>query len=308
MLKYKMTEHPEDLLPFFINQTLSDVERSRVAAHLAGCAACRKALVGWEKIASSVSLAEKRQAVNRLPPLSACVRASLLCRASLREAVCSAWVLIWAQRVFIGRTWVLPSLAILIILAALAAFLLLPLSIPWANLPLFALLPMAAALVTAFLFSFDDDPASELILAAPTSLAALLYARLTLSLAAISLLGLAGNLPAAFSGQSPGVLLNWSASWFGPMLVLSALTTVLSLCLHPRLASGTALALWGGLLLIFLAEFTGKPLLKVSLLWLINPGWTLFLGQVVLAVLLYLAAWNWQLRGTPRSAYPKGLS
>jgi hypothetical protein len=77
------------------------------------------------------------------------------------------------------------------------------------------------------------------------------------------------------------------------MLVLSALTTVLTLLLHPRVASGVALGLWGGFLALLMAEQMGAPLLKVSLLWMLQPGWALFAGQVLLAVLLWLGSWIW---------------
>jgi hypothetical protein len=39
------------------------------------------------------------------------------------------------------------------------------------------------------------------------------------------------------------------------------------------------------------AELTGRPLLNVSLLPLIEPSWALFGGQVVLAVALWAAGW-----------------
>jgi anti-sigma factor RsiW len=39
-----MTDHPEDLLPWYANQTLAADERARVERHLAGCAHCRAEL------------------------------------------------------------------------------------------------------------------------------------------------------------------------------------------------------------------------------------------------------------------------
>lgn len=39
-----MNEHPEDLLPWYVNDTLDGEERARVERHLAGCAHCRAEL------------------------------------------------------------------------------------------------------------------------------------------------------------------------------------------------------------------------------------------------------------------------
>jgi hypothetical protein len=288
-----MNDHLDELLPFYINQTLDEAGRAQVQAHLSVCPACRAKLAGWERIASVVIQPYPGQPVTSIPPLSPLLTASLLRRPSLRQAARSALTLIWTQRVFISQTWLLPSLGSLVILAALGALMLESLSSSWARLPLFTIIPMAAALVTAFLYTFDDDLAGELILATPTSLPALLFARLTLALSAISLLGFMGSLPAALTGHAPAALFKLVATWLGPMLVLSALTTVFSIFLHPRLASGAALTLWGSLLILLVAERTGMPIIQVSLLWLVEPGWALLAAQVLLASLLWLAAWWW---------------
>ena len=298
-----MNEHIDELLPFYLNHSLDEAQTALVRAHLAECPACRKQLSEWQELAS---LTLTHREVPLAPPLSPLVFASLERRPSLQQAAASALHLIWSQRAFISHTWLLPSLGILIGLAALAALAFKPLAAYWASLPLFAVMPIAAALTTAFLYTFEDDPAGELIAAAPTSLAALLFARLTLALAVISLMGLAGSLLAALIGQPSGSLLDLIGLWLSPMLLLSALTTVLSLRLPPRLASGAALALWGGLLILLFAERTGTPLLKFSLMWLLQPGWALFAAQILLAGLLWLGVWLWLSRRTPASLHLEG--
>ena len=300
-----MNQHVDDLLPFYINQALNQDEVARVHSHLKACAPCRAELEAWEKIARATAAESRDWPVPELSPL---VHASLSHRPPVRQAAASAAHLIWSQRVFIANTWLLPSLGSLIGSAALVALISRSLAENWVNVPLFAIVPIAAALTTALLYTFEDDPSGELIAAAPTSLATLIFARLCLALGAIGLMGFVGSLLAALLGQAPHSLFEMVGIWLGPMLLLSALTTVSSLCVHPRVAAGAALGLWGGLLILLLAEQTGTPLLRVPLLWLLQPGWTLFGGQALLAGLLWLGTWLW-LSGHPAaSLHPEGRS
>jgi anti-sigma factor RsiW len=298
-----MDEHIDELLPFYFNKTLNESQSARVQAHLSACTACREALEAWADIASATAAEQRGTSLPRLSPL---VQASLHRRPSLRQATASAAHLIWSQRVFIAKNWLLPSLGSLIGSGALAALMFSNLAKNWANVPLFAIVPMAAALTSAFLYTFEDDPTRELIAAAPTSLATLLFARLSLALGTIGLMGFAGSLLATLLGQGQHSLLEMVAAWLGPMLLLSALTTVFSLRLHPRVASGAALGLWGLLLILLFAEQAGAPLLRVSLIWLLQPGWALFAGQALLAGLLWLGAWLWLNSHLPAHIRPEG--
>jgi hypothetical protein len=286
----KMTQHIDELLPFYVNQTLNEEDIALVQLHLKTCAECRQELELWGEIADVTAAVDRLAVPSRLSPL---VHAGLSRRPSLRQAAASALHLIWSQRVFIAGSWLLPSVGSLIGCAALIAIFLIYQAEEWVNVPLFAIVPVGAALITAFLYTFEDDPASELIAATPTSLATLLFARLSLALSAVSLMGFIGSLLAALLGNSLHSLFALIGVWLGPMLLLSALTTVFSLILHPRVASGAALALWGGLLILLFAEQTGSPLLKVSLLWLVRPDWAVFAGHVLLAGLLWMGTWYW---------------
>lgn len=297
-----MNQHIDgELFPFYINQTLDEVKTDQVRAHLETCAQCRQELGVWEEIASSTAGEQRGSAPPRLSPL---VYASLNRRPSLRQALASAAHLIWSQRVFIANTWLLPSLGSLIGSGALAALFFGNLAETLVNVPLFTVVPMVAALITAFLYTFEDDLTGELIVATPTSLATLFFARLSLALGTICLMGFLGSLLVALLGQAPHSLLEMVGIWLGPMLLLSALTTVFSLLLHPRVASGAALGLWGALLSLLLAEQSGARLLRVSLLWLLQPSWALFAGQALLAGLLWLGTWRFLSDRSPASLRP----
>ena len=305
-----MDDHIEDLLPFYINCTLSDQETARLDAHLAACPACRARLAEWAEVSELVKQAASRRPQGVLaqdaPRLSPLMVAALKCRPSFQQAVSSAAQLIWAQRVFLGRGWLWPLLAGLMVFGVLGALLLQRLALDWANIPLIAIAPIAAVLSTAFLYTFEDDPACEIIAAAPTSLGTLLFARLTLALGAISLLGLLGSLLQVVVGWSPHSFFDLVGAWLGPMLLLSALTTALSLCVHPTIACGAALALWGSVLMLLFAVQAGARLVSVPLLWLLQPGWALLAGEVLLAGLLWLASWLWLAGNAPAALRPEG--
>lgn len=46
--------HPDDLLPWYVNGTLSEPERDRVAGHLTACARCREEVAFLESVAGVV--------------------------------------------------------------------------------------------------------------------------------------------------------------------------------------------------------------------------------------------------------------
>lgn len=314
-----MNEHIDDLLPFYITQTLGKGDDDRVRAHLAVCEVCRSRLAEWEKVARVVTHTSTRRAEGIQPSgqaqsastgwkLSPLVYASLHRRPTIQQALYSAAHLIWSQRVFLTSPWLVPLLSLLFLFGAVMTLIFQELAENWVTIPLVAIMPIAAALSTGFLDTFGDDPAGEVVAAAPTSLAALLFARLTLALGTISLIGFFCSLLAAFFGQADQSLLVLVGSWLGPMLFLSALTTVLSLCLHPRIASGAVLLLWGSLLLLVFTERSDRPLLGFSLLWLLQANWVSIVVQMILAALLWLAAWLWLTHYAPAQLHPEGRS
>jgi hypothetical protein len=305
-----MDGHIEDLIPFYANQTLDDERRAAVEAHLATCPHCRERLAEWKAVGPAISQAAgvrlrraAEQGVSAQAPLSPLVYASLKRRPSLSQAILSAANLIWAQRIFVMQGWFLPTLSAVLVLGVLVVLGWRGLGPEWAVFPLLALVPMAAALSVAFLYIFDNDPAVEIVAAAPTPPGTLVFARLTLALGTISLLAMICSLALAVLGSGMDEvrlsIFNLIAAWLGPMLLLSALTTVLALSLQPRAAAGTALVIWGGVITSLVSEWAGSPLVKLSLLPLLHPGWALLAGEMLLAGLLWLGCWLWLANGKP---------
>jgi hypothetical protein len=101
--------------------------------------------------------------------------------------------------------------------------------------------PLVAALAVAAACG-NDDPPSELIQAAPTSVRTILLARLTLVLGAVFGAAVVGSLALSLAGAGgPGQLL---AAWLGPMVLLSAVSFALSLTWRPAVGGTAALSLW----------------------------------------------------------------
>jgi hypothetical protein len=301
-----MTSHIDDRLPFYINRTMGDDEITLVEAHLATCLECRQQLEEWQTLSKAVNqMVDELQVAAQSQPglsktaLSPLVSASLKRRPPVQQAIPSAVNLIWAQRVLLRYGWLTPALVSVTMLSALAVLVLHSLAPEWVALPLLIAAPIAAALSTAFLYTFEEDPVGEIISATPTTLGTLIFARLTLAVGGISLLTFLGSLVLVIFGRSAHSLFDLVAVWLGPMLLLSALTTVVSLCLHPRAASAVALAFWGSILILLFSEQAGEPMLRISFLWLLHPDWPGLVAQVLLACILWLVSWLWLAGNTP---------
>ena len=295
-----MNPHPDNLLPFYANRTLPASASDAVETHLADCPYCREQLEEWKGLAVAVNqTADRRlqyaagQGVSARSSLSPLVHAGLSRRPPFKQAILSAAHLIWIQRIIWMRPLLAPVLGVILLLGVLASLAIQGMGTEWAVFPLFATVPIIAILASAFLNPFDDDPAFEIISAAPTSPSTLVFARLTLSLGTISLLAFLCCLLLATLGQPSSSLFELVATWLGPMLLLSALTTMLSLCLRPYAAAGTVLVAWASLIGALILELSGTALVKISLLPLLHPSWALLAGQALLAGLLWLASGLW---------------
>lgn len=281
-----MSKHIDKLLPFYLNRTLDASSASSVEEHLAGCARCQASLTQWERLALAAGRAVPEAGC--LPPLSPLVRAGLH-RLSLRQALASSLSLVWAQRVVLRGLWIFVLLGV-ILCAVLGALLL-------GSLPLFALIPIVAALIVTQTFAAEHDSAYEIVETLPTSTGALIFARLTLALALIVILAGTGSiLVAAMDG---GELFMMVMSWLGPMLVLSAFATLLSLLWRPLPAAGVTLLGWGLVILQLAREQMGVSAWLISLRPLLHPGGLLVAAELLLAGLLWLLAWLWLSRSTP---------
>ena len=281
-----MSKHIDKLLPFYLNRTLEAEEASSVEQHLAGCARCQASLAQWEHLALVAGRAVPEAGC--LPPLSPLVRAGLH-RLSLRQALASSLSLVWAQRVVLRGPWLLV-LAVVIVVAVLGTMFL-------GSLPLFALVPILAALIVTQTMSNEYDPAYEITEALPIPTGTLIFARLTLALALI--VGLAGTGSILVAALDGGELLILVMAWLGPMLVLSAFATLLSLLWRPLLAAGVTLLGWGLVILQLAREQMGVSTLLISLRLLLHPDGLLVAAELLLAGLLWLLAWLWLSRGTP---------
>jgi hypothetical protein len=106
-----------------------------------------------------------------------------------------------------------------------------------------AVAPAAAAVGLALLHGPEVDPAVELTAASGTSPRVVLLARLVLVLALDLALALAATTVARLGSADVafGALVT---AWFGPLLLLSALSLALAVLTRPAIGLGVALALW----------------------------------------------------------------
>lgn len=276
-----------ELLPFYVAGALSAADRIAVDAHLAECAACREAVEEWRIVAGAVR-AEAAARASELPPLWPVVRTSLRRRPTLRQAVRAAVDLVWAQRVVVMMRGGIVPAVLLVVGVGVWLTTRLPDGSP-VTLPLLTLVPVAAALGVAFLYGPDTDTAFEIVTTTPTSPATLVFARLTLVLGLVS--GVTGLGSLWLSATGGGALGPLVGAWLGPMLLLSALATLLSLLWQPIVAASVTLALWAGVVILLNAELDGNHPLSVSLLPLLHPGWLSFGVQIAVAGLLWLLAY-----------------
>ncbi|MGH2542790.1 MAG: anti-sigma factor family protein [Candidatus Acidiferrales bacterium] len=272
-------------LPFYVAGTLPESEHAAIERHLEGCEACRAEVRQWHLLARAArSEVAAREVV--LPPLSPVVRAGLTRRPGVGEALWAAAQLAWAQWTVLRA--LLPA-ALLVLLLGVLATLALKDDTP-AALPLLALAPIVAALSVAFLHHSESDPAWEVVATTPTSPSTLIFARLTLLLTVTVILLLAGSIVVSLvTGQ---LLASLIAAWLGPLLLLSALATVLAILWTPATSAGTCLALWVTIVVILVRELRGAPLLTLSLQPLLEPGWLLFGAQLILAMVLWYLSYR----------------
>lgn len=273
-------------LPLYVAGVLSADERTHLEQHLHTCPQCQHDLVDWQRIARAVRV-EAAAREGTLPALSPVVRGNMQRRPTYAQALRSALGLVWAQRVVVLRGGVVPAVVLVLVLGMLATLGLR--DSRFVALPLLGLVPIIAALGVAFLHGPDADPAFDVVSATPTPASTLLFARLTLVLGVLCAVATGGSV--MLSTVDHVALLPLIGAWLGPLLLLSALATVLALLWRPLVASGVTLALWACVATLLSAELNGHPLLGVSLLPLITPGWVLFGSQLVLAALLWLAGW-----------------
>lgn len=229
-----MTCPYEEKLPFLAAGSIPADEAKLIQAHIIQCVDCTLEWKFWQEVAVQVNqddaiLAPPEEldirVLHTVHPISAIFGAS-------RKAIS----LLKSQAYLVrGEIWpacagVMALGVILVILSKEAAF-------------LTFLAPLVAAASLAAIYGPQNDPASELALATPTSPWKVLLARLTLVsgynflLAVVSSLMLLTVIPADIPG---GLIL----SWLGPLTFLSALALMLSLWIGTGNAITITYALW----------------------------------------------------------------
>ncbi|GAA3455008.1 cupin domain-containing protein [Dactylosporangium matsuzakiense] len=265
-----------------------------IAAHLAGCAACRADLAAWQRLRAAERL-------DAAPPPGPELLAGVLRR--VRAAPAAPPVLIAVPRYsgpnrprrllpVVGQllaqqarlirrpVWVLAGLAI-------AAGTVLAAAVPPGRAAgLFGLVvpPVAALIVAAG--AGDSGPADELVRATPTSPRTVLLARLTLLLGSTVGAGLLATLLLATRDQlgAPGLLL----AWFGPLVPLCALSLAVAVAWRPGAGMGLAMAIWMLKLLTRPGLLDARIAGAVATVW--QPALPTVAAAVALAAAVVLAA------------------
>jgi hypothetical protein len=150
--------------------------------------------------------------------------------------------------------------------------------------PLFALIaPVGAACGMAMIYGRDADPAYEISQACPVSVRTVLVARLFVVTGYDLAVGFLGTLFVTTLGDAGGL---WSLmlAWLGPLLLLSAVSVLLSVLYRPWLGIGVALLLWS------LRVVTLSPARHFALAVPVDWIWTTTPAVVVTAVLVLAAA------------------
>lgn len=241
--------HPRDLLPAYAAGTLPPGSHRAVSAHVTGCRACMDELQAWRMVAQAT---RARSAAVAAPPPFAAIQARLRSASPVvapyrgrvgERPLVRAARLLWRQPRLIGwPVWLVCGivLAVGIGLAAVAP--------PGRGGQLLAeTVPLAAALAVAGACG-GGDPAAELVAASPTSVRAILLARLTVALGAVFLVafGASGLLVGLHGGTAAGVL----AFWLGPMVLLSAISFTMAVIWRPMPAVAVAVGLWAGKVMV----------------------------------------------------------
>ena len=227
----------QELLPWYVNETLEPDERTTVACHLERCDECAAALVDWRQVAYAMPAVEpvdRAVAVapaSEVAPIASGVRAPA--RLSAREIVALARV---QARLLPWGLW--PAVAMVLALGVAIV-----LSSDWpAHDVLGVLAPLLAAVGVSLACTEGNDPRKEIALASPLPARLVLLTRLVLVVAYDFLLALAASaVLAAAGGQTLGPLIG---VWLAPMLALSGAALLATVVLEPGIAVAIAFGLW----------------------------------------------------------------
>jgi hypothetical protein len=231
-----MTTHAvlNDLLPVYVTGNLDPAQRQQVEAHLADCAACQADLALWQSVSAEVVAADRGLAPQ--PQLAERALQRIHRRRGFRRSLRAAWQLLWAQAPLVQRElW--PASALVIAIGCVVAV------IAKQAVVVQVLAPLIAAACMALLYGPENDPATELTLATPTSIRQILLARLALVFGYNLALMLAASL-ALLAILPLDMLGSLIFGWLGPMTFLSALALLLSIWFGTNNAVSIAYIAW----------------------------------------------------------------
>lgn len=238
-------ERVRALLAGYAAGSVTGGERQWVSAHLECCAACRQELGGWQAVRGGL---RATVAPAPSPGLLAGVLAQVSAdaavpavrgRGAARRGLVHAAALLRGQVPLVRRRLWLASALVMALGAAVAA----AGTGSTASVVLALVAPVVAAAGLAVVYGPEVDPCLELAVATPTSPRSVLLARFTVVFGYDLLLALAASMTLANFGVAGGVGTLVSA-WLGPMMLLSALTLIISIWFGPSAALGVAFVVW----------------------------------------------------------------
>jgi hypothetical protein len=303
--------HVVDLLPAYINGTLTEQDVQRVDDHLALCSLCRDELAVWQTLGDATRFsfdpASAEQGIFSSAPPASTLLAGVFARLDREaEAATLAWhgaamtrsPLRWGAGVLrlIGSQvrlvpwgiWLAGTLATLFCLLPLVRpefFAFHHISQQIAIIQSFVA-PVAMALSLPFIYGPENDVGLEITLSTPVSPRRILLSRLLLVLVYNFALALFVTLVAvALHGGDLALLVSF---WAGPMLLLSGLSLALSIGIGAVIGAGVTGGLW--LIHVFISSISSQsgPVLLVleplSAIWQTTPM------MLLLACLLFALA------------------
>lgn len=237
-----MSDHVADLIPFFVNDTLSAAERRTVITHLEVCSACRSQVAEWSRIAlacQSVSDPERAERFMRR------TTAAPVCRVLRRTLT-----LLGGQRRLLPWPWLVLFTAMAAFLPAIGALTGRP-GVP--ELMIWLVGPFLALGAVAALAQPEEAAGAEIYAVTPTSPRTILLARLTLVFTMVAVaLGVAAW--AVDSVNALELLMLWGA----PIAAISGFGLLVAVWTGPSYGQVVAAVLWG----VIVADHVGMPLVS----------------------------------------------
>jgi hypothetical protein len=203
-----------------------------LAAHVRACADCELVAAGWSAVHGGLAMWSAGLPEPEPLSLPAPHRIDLRTRVRQAVAVVLAQVTVVRQQVWAATALVVGVGCLILIVSREPAG------------PLFALFaPMGAACGMALIYGRDVDPAYEISRASPVSIRTVLVARLLVVTAYDIAVAFLGTVVVASVQDAAGL---WSLllTWLGPLLLLSALSVLLSVLFRPWLGIAVSLLLW----------------------------------------------------------------